>query len=48
MPSIIAVARRTKQRAGICVLNLLMGWSGIGWIAAFIWAFVDQKDHNAP
>ena len=43
IPSIIAYVRNHKYRIPIFVLNLLAGVTVIGWIAAFIWAFIDSK-----
>lgn len=37
-PSIVAAARHTHNVAGIFVLNLLLGWTGIGWLIAMILA----------
>jgi hypothetical protein len=39
-PSIVAFYRAKSSRLGIAFLNLLAGWTVIGWIAAFIWACV--------
>jgi hypothetical protein len=38
-PSLIAVARAVPSRWGIMTLNLLLGWTVLGWIAALVWAF---------
>lgn len=38
LPSIVAVARHTHNTTGIFLLNLFLGWTGIGWIIAFILA----------
>lgn len=38
LPTIVAVARHTNSALGIAVLNLVFGWTGIGWILAMIWA----------
>ena len=35
----IAGARRHHQTGAILVLNLLLGWTLLGWIAALVWAF---------
>jgi len=37
-PSLIAAARRTHNAAGIFMLNLFLGWTGIGWIIALLLA----------
>jgi len=34
---------KTKGANGIVVLNLFLGWTVIGWIAALIWAVQSPK-----
>lgn len=41
-PTLIASSRRHKNGSAICVLNLFLGWTFIGWVAALIWAFTDN------
>ena len=36
LPSLIAVARHTHNTTGIFLLNLFLGWTGIGWFIALI------------
>lgn len=36
LPSLIAAARQTHNATGIFLLNLLLGWTGIGWVIALI------------
>jgi hypothetical protein len=43
LPSIIAFSRHKKNSVAIFVLNLLLGWSFIGWAAALIWALVNDE-----
>jgi hypothetical protein len=38
LPTIIAYSRDHHQRAAICVTNLFLGWSVLGWIVALIWS----------
>lgn len=40
VPTIIAWNKDHDNLIGIFFLNLLTGWSLIGWIAAFIWACI--------
>lgn len=49
-PGIYAVASHRKNAAAIFVLNLLLGWTFLGWVAALIWAMVSPKndDGNGP
>jgi len=43
LPALIAGRRNTEKKNYITLLNLLMGWTIIGWIAAFIWAVTDKQ-----
>lgn len=50
LPTVIAVTRGAEHNGGVFVLNLLFGWTIIGWIAAFVWACVSplpQKRRDA-
>ncbi|WP_419804777.1 superinfection immunity protein [Terriglobus sp.] len=38
LPTIIAQQKRHRSLGGIFVLNLLLGWSLLGWIGALVWA----------
>lgn len=37
-PSIVAVHRGHHDKIAIGVLNVLLGWTGLGWIVALVWA----------
>ena len=37
-PSAVAAARNHQQRGAIITLNVLLGWTLLGWIAALVWA----------
>ena len=43
IPTFIAFKREHAHKIAILVLNLIAGGTGIGWVAAFIWAFVDNS-----
>jgi len=38
LPSIVAYSRSHRQAGAITVLNLLLGWTVLGWILAIVWA----------
>lgn len=38
LPTIVANQRKHRQYAAILTLNLLLGWTGLGWIIALIWS----------
>jgi hypothetical protein len=44
-PSGIAYARRHKYTKTIFLLNLLFGWTGLGWIILLVWSFKGKKRH---
>lgn len=39
-PTFFAASRRCRNRRAIFVLNILLGWSGLGWVAALVWASI--------
>lgn len=38
LPLLIAVKRKVINKTGIVILNVLLGWTLIGWVGALIWA----------
>ena len=38
IPFFIAAGRKHRFSTAIGLINLLLGWTGIGWLAAIIWA----------
>ena len=45
LPDWIAQSRGHPNRGSIFVLNLFLGWTFLGWVAALIWAnsFIDKE-----
>ena len=41
LPTILSM--ESKHSRAILLLNLLLGWSVVGWVAALIWAMLDKK-----
>ncbi len=37
-PSIIAAFRSHKNTLAIFLLNLFLGWTGLGWLGALVWS----------
>jgi hypothetical protein len=48
LPTVIAVMRGHPDSFAIFLTNLLLGWTGIGWIVALIWAFTARRLPNEP
>jgi len=44
LPTIVAQVRKKHNVNGIILLNLLLGWTIIGWIGALIWSVCEDKD----
>jgi hypothetical protein len=38
LPTIIASRRGLRNVGSIFVLNFFLGWMGIGWVVALVWA----------
>lgn len=47
-PAIVAFLTRRQHAAVITLVNLLTGWTIIGWLAALIWACVDRESPQPP
>lgn len=43
IPTLMAVWVRKKQTLAIFLLNLLLGWTFLGWLAALIWSAIKEK-----
>lgn len=46
IPSLIASNRRIANKALLIVLNLLAGWTVIGWIVCLIWSLTGRKEFD--
>jgi hypothetical protein len=42
-PSIISDFRESKNFWGILTVNVLLGWTIIGWVGSLVWALIDAK-----
>jgi hypothetical protein len=38
LPTIVALIRRHQSSAAIFLLNLLLGWTVVGWLVAAVWS----------
>jgi hypothetical protein len=46
LPSIVAIKRRHNNCLQITLLNILLGWSFIAWVAALIWSTTDNINYK--
>ncbi len=44
IPYFLAQSRKAAHTIPILWLSLTMGWTGVGWVAACIWAYVDKGE----
>ena len=44
LPTLIAFGREHPRRQDLAVVNILLGWTLIGWIAFFLWALLTQVE----
>jgi hypothetical protein len=42
LPAIIGSKRQVNNSGWLFVVNLLLGWSGLGWIGCLLWAVCGQ------
>ena len=44
LPTLIAFGREHPRRQELAVVNILLGWTLIGWIGVFLWASLVQTE----
>ena len=42
LPTYVAFDQKHSQRFSIGALNLFLGWTFLGWVAALVWALVNE------
>ena len=42
-PFVVALCRRHHQTLAIFTLDLFLGWTVVGWLAAIVWACTDVQ-----
>jgi hypothetical protein len=43
LPTWLAVVWRRRQVTAIVVLNLVLGWTALGWAVALVWACMEDR-----
>ncbi|WP_419946348.1 superinfection immunity protein [Candidatus Poriferisodalis sp.] len=43
LPSIIAFKRAHRQRVAILTLNILLGWTFLGWVGSLVWSLAQDR-----
>jgi exosortase/archaeosortase len=47
IPTIVASVRHHRNKLAITVLDVCLGWTLIGWVAALVWACTADVDRDA-
>jgi hypothetical protein len=48
LPAIVANQKKHKQYNSILLINILFGWTIIGWLIALIWAISASPVQSSP
>lgn len=43
LPTIVAYKRHKSNKSAIFLLNLLLGWTVIGWVVSIVWAVTNDE-----
>lgn len=46
IPSGIAISKKHNKTFMICFINILAGWTIIGWVTSFIWSLCGNNNAN--
>lgn len=46
VPLIIAIIRKHNNIVAITILNVVLGWAPLGWLAALLWALNGDTEDN--
>jgi hypothetical protein len=47
LPTLVALSRQARGSAGIVGLNLLLGWTVVGWVVALVLACSQETEAQA-
>jgi Superinfection immunity protein len=46
LPTIVAMSRQHPAQVSILLLNLFLGWTLLGWVAALVWSAMPIKERH--
>lgn len=47
VPTSVALVKEKRNTGAIFVLNILAGWTFVGWLIALVWAFTNDYGKTA-
>ena len=48
LPTVTAFVREHKRLGWICLANILVGWTVLGWALVALWAMSSRRHHHHP
>ncbi len=48
LPTMVAFARRHKNKMPIVLVNFFVGWTVLGWFVALVWSFTSNTNEAVP
>jgi hypothetical protein len=48
LPTAVAAFTKHRNIAGVALVNCFLGWTGIGWVLALVWALWNDKPSVPP
>jgi len=48
LPTLVAWGRKHRSAPAITFVNIVLGWSGLGWLIAMIWSLTGNVREDAP
>jgi Superinfection immunity protein len=48
VPTFVALTRHVPGKGQVVVVNLFLGWTGIGWVVALVMAFRSRPEPAGP
>lgn len=48
IPTAVAFERHHHNKTAIIALNVFLGWTFLGWVAALVWSLTDSHEVTAP
>ncbi len=48
LPTVVAYKKHKRNAGGICVVNMLLGWTFIGWVVALAWSACEDEHPYVP
>lgn len=44
IPALIAIIKKKRNTVAILAFNILLGWTFLGWVIAFVWSLTNDEN----